>query len=30
LQPEHVAERTRTDQGRRAELMEKLEEWTLA
>jgi len=27
LQPEHVADHTRTDQGRRAELMEKLEQW---
>lgn len=27
LQPEHVGEHTRTDPGRRAEMMEKLEEW---
>lgn len=30
LQPEHVGEHTRTDPRRRAELMEKLEEWRLS
>lgn len=30
LQPEHVGDHTRTDQGRRAELMKKLEEWRLS
>jgi NAD(P)-dependent dehydrogenase (short-subunit alcohol dehydrogenase family) len=30
LQPEHITDRTRTDRRRRAELMEKLEQWRLA
>jgi NAD(P)-dependent dehydrogenase (short-subunit alcohol dehydrogenase family) len=30
LQPEHVGEHTRTDHRRRAELMEKLEQWRLS
>jgi NAD(P)-dependent dehydrogenase (short-subunit alcohol dehydrogenase family) len=30
LQPEHIGDHTRTDLGRRAELMEKLEEWRIS
>jgi NAD(P)-dependent dehydrogenase (short-subunit alcohol dehydrogenase family) len=30
LQPEHITDRTRTDRRRRAELLEKLEQWRLA